>query len=199
MPTTDPIKRREVVRRYYLKHKEKVLAATRKWQDEHKEVCLSNKRAWKKANPDKVKAQHERWWNKNPDRALGMFRGYSKRRRATVKGNLVSRIAPSMARSLREGKGGRAWESLVGYTVDDLRVHIEKHFLPGMSWENKQLWHIDHKIPKAAFNYETTEDADFKRCWALKNLQPLWAAKNISKKDRIDKPFQPSLLLSTGG
>lgn len=56
-------------------------------------------------------------------------------------------------------------------------------------------WHIDHKIPKSAFNFETPEDIDFKRCWALKNLQPLWAAENIKKHDRVDKPFQPSLAI----
>jgi len=41
--------------------------------------------------------------------------------------------------------------------------------------------HIDHIKPVASFNYTTTECVDFKKCWALKNLQPLWATDNLSK------------------
>ena len=31
------------------------------------------------------------------------------------------------------------------------------------------------------FDYTSTEDESFKECWALENLQPLWASENISK------------------
>lgn len=34
-----------------------------------------------------------------------------------------------------------------------------------------------------------------RRCWALKNLRLLLAKDNIKKKDKLKKPFQPSLLL----
>lgn len=166
---------------YYENNKEKATKATRKWQDEHHERCLENKRIWKKANPDKVKEQYQRWWNKNPEKSKKLFRKYAGDRRKTINGNLVSRIAPAMSRSLREGKGGRSWESLVGYTVDDLRKHIENQFIEGMNWENKGLWHIDHKIPLSAFNFQTPEDDDFHKAWALSNLQPLWAKENLSK------------------
>ena len=50
-------------------------------------------------------------------------------------------------------------------------------------------------IPKSAFNFETAEDADFKKCWALENLQPLWAKDNLRKSNKIHKPFQPSLAI----
>ena len=56
-------------------------------------------------------------------------------------------------------------------------------------------WHIDHIIPKSVFNFTKPEHEDFKRCWALKNLQPLWAEENISKFNKLDKHFQPTLAL----
>jgi hypothetical protein len=65
-----------------------------------------------------------------------------------------------------------------------------------MTWGNYGQWHVDHKIPISAFNYETPDDIDFKRCWALKNLRPMWAKENISKGAKLDKPFQPALALS---
>ena len=100
-------------------------------------------------------------------------------------------------RALRKNKAGRKWESLIGYTVADLKKHIEKQFKKGMTWErfmNGEI-HIDHKIPKVAFNYKSPSDPDFHKCWALKNLQPMWAVDNLIKGKKLDKPFQPSLLI----
>jgi hypothetical protein len=65
-----------------------------------------------------------------------------------------------------------------------------------MSWDNYGKWHIDHKIPVTAFNFERVDDVDFKRCWSLKNLQPLWALDNIVKGNKVEAPFQPSLSIS---
>jgi hypothetical protein len=196
MPTTDPTKRREISKRYYDNNKEKALAATRKWQDEHQSKCKENKKIWKAENPDKVKAQYKKWVDKDPIRTKELFRGYAKKRRKTIIGGLSSRISPYISRSLRDGKSGRSWESIVGYTVIDLKSHLEKQFKDGMSWENRSSWHIDHIIPISAFNYETVNDIDFKKCWDINNLQPMWAKKNISKKDKVSIPFQPSLLIS---
>jgi hypothetical protein len=118
--------------------------------------------------------------------------------RSTVKGRINDAFSSAMYRALREAKSGRHWEDLVGYTLEQLKAHIEKQFKPGMSWDNygKFTWHIDHKIPVAAFNFDSPECLDFKKCWALSNLQPLEAKKNHSKKDKVSKPFQPSLALT---
>jgi hypothetical protein len=70
---------------------------------------------------------------------------------------------------------------LVGYTVHDLMNHLESLFLPGMTWENYGEWHIDHVIPQSWFQYENLDDQSFKDCWALENLQPLWAKDNWAK------------------
>jgi len=94
---------------------------------------------------------------------------------------------------LRGNKLGYHWECLVGFNLDQLKNHIERKFIKGMSWDNMGDWHIDHIIPIAAFNFETADDSDFRRCWSLKNLQPLWAADNSRKRDIVERPFQPSL------
>jgi 5-methylcytosine-specific restriction endonuclease McrA len=54
---------------------------------------------------------------------------------------------------------------------------------------------VDHIIPIAVFNFEKPEDIDFRRCWALKNLQPLESKQNQSKGAKIDRPFQPALMI----
>lgn len=46
-------------------------------------------------------------------------------------------------------------------------------------------WEIDHIIPVAAFDIETVDSHDFKRCWALANLQPLWKHENRAKNAKV--------------
>lgn len=87
----------------------------------------------------------------------------------------------------RSRKSAKSFETL-GYTPLELMLHIESQFTEenGYSWDNMDEWHIDHIRPVASFNYDSTEHPDFKKCWALNNLQPLWAADNISKGDKWD-------------
>ena len=74
------------------------------------------------------------------------------------------------------------------YTEEELVSHLETYFTEenGYSWGNMDEWHIDHIRPVSSFNFTTTDCEDFKKCWALSNLQPLWAADNISKGDKWD-------------
>ena len=103
----------------------------------------------------------------------------------------------SIGHSLQGNKKGNHWEKLVGYTVGQLKKHLEKQFKEGMAWENygRYGWEIDHIVPISAFNFSSPDNIDFKRCWALKNLRPLWRIDNRIKNDKLIKPFQPSLLL----
>lgn len=94
----------------------------------------------------------------------------------------VSRL---ICMSLHGEKAGRSWESLVGYTIDHLRQHLERQFLKGMTWANYgPVWHVDHIQPRASFIFASAEDPDFRACWALSNLQPLWAEDNRLKRDK---------------
>jgi len=79
--------------------------------------------------------------------------------------------------------GGRApsVERLVGYTVPDLRRHLERQFGPGMDWRRFCAGeiHIDHILPLASFDLSDPEQ--LKRAWALPNLRPLPARINLKK------------------
>ncbi len=67
----------------------------------------------------------------------------------------------------------------VGCTVAELKTHLESQFKPGMSWDNRSEWHVDHIRPLASF--DLTDPAQFKQAWHYSNLQPLWEAENLSK------------------
>ena len=85
--------------------------------------------------------------------------------------------------SLKNKKNGSTTRILciLGYTIKDLQNHLESKFLPGMTWDNYGDWHIDHIRPTSSFLIKNVYDDDFKQCWALNNLQPLWAKDNIRK------------------
>ncbi len=74
---------------------------------------------------------------------------------------------------------GAALFDLVGYSKEQLVAHLEGLFAPGMTWETYGAWHVDHKKPCALF--DLTDPEQFEQCWALTNLQPLWATDNIRK------------------
>jgi len=97
---------------------------------------------------------------------------------------LHKRMKVAVRKSLNDNATRTAWTELCGYTLDELRAHLEARFTDGMSWENMALWHIDHVRPLASFNITGIDCPEFKKAWALDNLQPLWALDNLRKGAR---------------
>lgn len=181
---------------YYVKNKERVLLDKKSWRRNNPEQAKIKDKMIYHSNPEKARERAIKWRSENHDKYMESSRKSDKKRRGTIRGKLNIVIGNAIRLSIRTGKDNQHWEGLVGFTVQELRHHLEKKFLSGMTWDNYGEWHIDHKIPISAFNFICPEDIDFKRCWALKNLQPLWAADNIRKFNKINKPFQPSLLIA---
>lgn len=71
------------------------------------------------------------------------------------------------------------------FTLQELMLHLEKRFVPGMTWQNYGEWHIDHIRPDSSFSYESATDPAFLECWALSNLQPLWKLDNLKKGSKL--------------
>lgn len=82
---------------------------------------------------------------------------------------------------LKKGYINNVLEKQLGYGIHKLRKHLESKFKEGMSWENYGKWHLDHIKPRYLFNIKAYGDKEFKKCWALSNLQPLWSHENYRK------------------
>lgn len=103
--------------------------------------------------------------------------------------NISSRVVKSINGTRPETK----LFELLGYTKEELKQHLESQFKENMVWKDckEQFnftgnWHIDHIRPVSSFNFTTTDCEDFKKCWALENLRPLWAEDNRLKGDSWD-------------
>jgi len=171
---------------------------SREYRKNNPEISRAAARNWRINNSKKMKATIKKWEKNNPEK----IKAKRKRMRDKNKNNLQYRlnntIRAVLTRSLKRNNGsknGRHWEDLVGYTISDLRMHLEKQFAEGMSWDNYGDWHIDHIIPISVFNFSSPEHIDFKRCWTLDNLQPMWAKENRIKQDKLEQSFQPSLAM----
>ena len=219
----NPEKHQTIMKAYYKTHiekykkrrkaynkanKEKIKITYKKYYNANIEKIKATKKAYKKANKEKIKAQSKLYneINKEKISAQGRLREktykkrrnllYNQRNKTNPKFNLNNRISKAIRKSLNKNKHKSHWEELVGYTLEQLKKHLEKQFKDGMNWELflEGKIHIDHKIPMSVFNYEKIEDEDFKKCWALENLQPLWDKDNLKKHAKLDRHFQPSLL-----
>jgi len=190
--------RRTILSEQYEANKEQRKERMRLWHAKNRKKASDSHKQWYLKNAEYEKARVKKWGEENWDKVLASARRTIARKRGTPKGKLSDSMSHGIWKTLSGSKAGRHWEELVGFTVNQLKRHIEKRFLPGMTWGNYgSYWHIDHKLPIAVFNYNHPRDIDFRLCWSLKNLQPLEAKKNIIKSAKIEEPFQPSL--SFGG
>ena len=80
---------------------------------------------------------------------------------------------------------------LLGCTLDQLKVHLESQFKPGMTWDNYGFkgWHMDHIKPCISFNLLDPDEQ--KACFHYTNLRPLWWHENLSKGGKILVDEQP--------
>ncbi len=116
-----------------------------------------------------------------------------KARRLAIPKNRISHrmstlIRNTIKRWTGESKRGRSWESVVGYTAEQVLERLLSTMPEGYSWDDFQsgALHIDHIHPISRFDFSSYEDEQFRQCWALSNLQLLPAHDNMSKWNRLD-------------
>lgn len=162
------------------------------WYLENKEIVSLRRAAAYAAKPEAERDRSKKWAKGNPDRV----RERSAKRRKDPKFRLENAFRIAVSGCIRRGTKKSSTFDILGYSPDDLRSHLEAKFTDGMTWDNygRDGWHVDHVLPLASFSFETPDCADFKKAFALSNLQPLWQSDNCSKRDRLDHPSQAAML-----
>lgn len=153
----------------------------------YKEVLEARK--YRKQYWNKHYESIKRWRKNNPEKYLACAKRSRDKIKKTIKGRLDHRISCLLYRSLKKQKAGKRWQEIVGYSTIELKEHLEKQFIGEMNWENflEGKIHIDHIRPLSSFEYKSPDDKEFKECWTLENLQPLWAKDNLKKGAKYDK------------
>jgi hypothetical protein len=95
---------------------------------------------------------------------------------------LRSRLVGAIHRHLAGRSATGVIQELLGCSLSELVRHLESKFLPGMSWDKRNQWHVDHIKPLCAFDLTDPEQQAL--AFHYSNLQPLWALDNMRKGGR---------------
>lgn len=168
-------KRKEYEKQYYQKNRE---------------IYIKRKQEWRKNNPEKDKEERKKYVENNKERVNKYHSEWKKNKRINdyeykLKENASRRIRYELNTLLKGKKTKRTYEYL-GCSIDELKKYLETKFTGNMSWDNYgKVWHVDHIIPCASWNL--SDEFENNCCWNFRNLQPLYASENQSKKDAYNQ------------
>lgn len=180
-------------REHWAANKDRLLAVSRNYYAENIEAQreAARLRHWKNREDRLQKMQEYRVANLealNAKKRVASLAAYHNRYGKDLEFTVKHRMRSLIRTSLANGRSGKRMQEILGYTTYELRQHLEKLFCNGMNWEQFMAGeiHIDHVVPIAAFKIESDDSEEFRKCWALSNLQPLWARDNLSKGSKME-------------
>ena len=172
---------------YRKNNKEKKRETDKKWRENHKEETKEYRQSRKEETKKYNKKYKENNKENNKEYQKKYQKKYQKERKKTDPiFRLRHNISSALCSSLKErgmSKQGKSTFDLIGYSKEQFIKHLESLFVEGMSLENYGEWVIDHVIPDSFFDYN--DIVEFRMCWRLENLQPMWKEDNIEKSDKI--------------
>jgi hypothetical protein len=188
-------------RAYYQAHKAEYRARGKAWRKANPEKAKLLKRkhrnpvqskrttaAWRAAHPEQVASTAAKL---KASRSTSIYRAQRatamrEARKTDIHISVAGRLrnAVRYALTAQSVRKGRHTEEYIGCTFEELKAHLEKQFLPGMTWENRRLWQIDHIRPCASF--DLTQMAAQRSCFHYTNLRPMWASENNKKRAQWD-------------
>lgn len=166
----------------------------------HCKVCDNERsKAHRKVNPEahrekkrRYRARHEyarrrhaaglkKWKAKNRDAVNRYMRAYRAKRVARDPAfKLRLRLSSGLGHALRGHRKAVSVVKLLGVSIEQARVVIERQFTPGMTWANwGEVWHVDHIRPLSGF--DLTDPVQLREACHITNLRPLAKAANLAK------------------
>ena len=161
------------------------------------------------SHKEEIKKYHKIYYLENTNKILKATKKYSENNKLKIRTNanrrrkndIVFRLRRDISGHIRgalkrfgSSKYGSSCLKYLGYSIKELKDHLENQFDPWMNWNNHGsyntttwddndkftwIWQIDHIIPQSKLPFISMEDDNFKKCWSLENLRPYSAKQNI--------------------
>lgn len=154
------------------------------WNKNNKEKKSLSDKNWRSKNIQNRQIYLKKYRKDNWDKILSQINIRDKQRtKNDILYNLKKRMRcriHSFLKTKNITKENKTFK-IVGCSPQELKEHLEKQFVSGMTWENRINWHIDHIIPLSSAG--TIEE--FYTLCHFTNLQPLWIEDNLKKSNKI--------------
>jgi len=152
-------------------------------RSECKSCCQKYCKKYREENPEKKRESQNKYYAKNREKIRVDHKKYMRQR---VKQDPIFRLLHNMRTGLWSCLSGKQKNSrtmqYVGMTPDELMDYLEGRFTGGMTRDNYGKWHVDHIRPISSFDFAGPDiEGKLHMAWNYTNLQPLWAADNMSK------------------
>ena len=170
---------------YVKNHNEQKLTAQKKYRKKNQEKINTNNKIYYQNNKKIESKRVMDYYYKNKNYVLDRSKKYNTYQYNNDEIFKLKTIMRNRIRNFLLLKGitkKNKTFNIVGCSPSYLKEYIEKKFTEGMSWEKiGQYIHIDHIIPLSSAK---TEEEIYELCHYT-NLQPLWAADNLTKYNKI--------------
>lgn len=188
-------------------HREERLPQRREHYKENRERLNAAVRAYYQAHADEQRAAGLQRHYKNRETRLEQMRAYREKYLEQINGRrrgksgaiwrqrygvdieftLKHRVSALVRATLTQGRDGMRMREILGYGAAELRAHLARQFSRGMTWDRFMAGeiHIDHIVPVSSFDIKGPTCPEFRACWSLANLRPMWAKENLSKGAKV--------------
>lgn len=163
-------------------HNRQCKECAKKQHTEWRELNPTYQKQWRVSNANHIKDYNKEYKQLNKQAITEYNREYSTKRK---KEDPLFRLRCNMRSMINEYikkrgyRKGSKTEAILGCSFEFLKEHLENQFKEGMSWDNRERWHVDHIIP---ISYGQTEE-EVIALNHYSNLQPLWAEENEAKRN----------------
>jgi hypothetical protein len=169
---------------YYASNKDALLADNKAYRKLNIEAVKAKKKSHYAANRSVVIDHNQAYREANREASRERAANYTRKKAASDPVYAMRlRVCALIGTRLRSGgysKKSRGHE-ILGCDWCFFKMHMERQFLPGMEWGNRDKWHIDHITPMATAKTE----GDVIALSHFTNLRPMWAVDNIRKSNGI--------------
>jgi hypothetical protein len=167
----------------YINNKEKINTSSKIWYEINKEKHVKHVKEYQKLNPEVNRKSTAKYLKNNPE----YYKNYRRNRYKTnpqFKLRIILGIRLNEVLKKSKTNKGSNIIKLLGCSLENLKLHLEKQFKEGMNWDNHgTYWEVDHILPCDSFNMQDPEQQ--KLCFNYNNLQPLTTTQNRKKSNKL--------------
>lgn len=176
-------------KKYYNDNKDKRKEQMATYVINNKDAIKSANKSYYEANKDSIREKTHQYYILNKSKILKRNSIYFCKRIITdAEFAIVRKRRKALCDLVSKRNYTNFLVPLIGVDREGLLSYIESLFAPGMSWDNRGVWEVDHIIPVSYFN--NLDENDAKVCWYYKNLRPLWKKDNEQKNTSLPEGWE---------